>query len=271
MYRLHPSWVAVREMVDGGRIGPLTAVHSWFSYYNDDPTDIRNIADAGGGALYDIGCYCVNLSRMLFGAEPRRVAAAIIRDPGNGTDVLTSGLLEFDGGTATFTCSTRAEDDQQVHVYGTTAGSRSGSRSTSRPTGRRRSRSSPAATRRSRPSARCSPSRPRTRTPSRPSSLRRRSSMAGRRPSTRGTRSPTCASWSSSLRRVRRGGALVETPPAARPGGRGIRARRAGRRGGPRNGVGVRALRRRDAHGRARSAAVRGGGGGGRHRAPVRR
>ena len=119
MYRLHPSWVAVRELVDGGRIGQLVAIQSWFSFYNDDPANIRNIVEAGGGALYDIGCYCVNLSRMLFGAEPGRVAAAIIRDPRNATDVLTSGLLEFDGGTATFTCSTRAEDDQQVHVYGT--------------------------------------------------------------------------------------------------------------------------------------------------------
>jgi predicted dehydrogenase len=119
MYRHHPSWVAVRELVAGGRIGPLTAVHSWFSYYNDDPADIRNIADVGGGALYDIGCYCVNLSRMLFGAEPGRVTAAIIRDRLNGTDVVTSGMLEFDGGTATFTCSTRAESDQQVHIYGT--------------------------------------------------------------------------------------------------------------------------------------------------------
>jgi predicted dehydrogenase len=119
MYRLHPSWVAMREMVGGGRIGSLAAVHSWFSYFNDDPADIRNIAEAGGGALYDIGCYCVNLSRMLFGAEPIRVEAAIRRDPRDGTDVLTTGFLEFESGVASFTCSTRTEDDQQVHVYGT--------------------------------------------------------------------------------------------------------------------------------------------------------
>jgi predicted dehydrogenase len=119
MYRLHPSWVAVREAVASGRIGHLVAVHSWFSYFNDDPANIRNIAEAGGGALYDIGCYCVNLSRMLFGTEPIRVEAAIRRDPRDGTDVLASGLLEFADGVATFTCSTRAEDDQQVHVYGT--------------------------------------------------------------------------------------------------------------------------------------------------------
>ena len=119
MYRLHPSWVAVREIVASGRIGRLVAVQSWFSYFNDDPTNIRNVLAFGGGALYDIGCYSVNLSRMLFGGEPSRVEASIQRDPLSGVDVLTSGFLEFDGGVATFACSTRAEDDQRVHIYGT--------------------------------------------------------------------------------------------------------------------------------------------------------
>lgn len=119
MYRLHPSWVAVRDLVTGGRIGRLTAVDSWFSYYNDDPANIRNIRASGGGALYDIGCYSVNLSRMLFGAEPGRVTGAVVRDPASGVDVLTSGVLAFDAGIATFTCTTRAEPDQRVDVYGT--------------------------------------------------------------------------------------------------------------------------------------------------------
>jgi predicted dehydrogenase len=119
MYRQHPSWLAVRELVASGRIGRLTAVDSWFSYHNDDPGNIRNIREAGGGALYDIGCYCVNLSRMLFDGEPVRVQAAIRRDPAMGVDVLTSGILEFEAGIATFGCSTRVETDQRVHVYGT--------------------------------------------------------------------------------------------------------------------------------------------------------
>ena len=119
MYRLHPSWVAVRELVSSGRIGTITAVQSWFSYFNDDPQNIRNSLDSGGGALYDIGCYSVNLSRMLFGSEPTGVEGIVVRDPMNGTDVVTSGILRFGNGLATFTCSTRAEDDQRVHIYGT--------------------------------------------------------------------------------------------------------------------------------------------------------
>ena len=120
MYRLHPSWVAVRELLASGRVGPLVAVQSWFSYFNDDPVNIRNIVDVGGGALYDIGCYSVNLSRMLFDAEPDRVDGVIVRDPVSGTDVVTSGILAFGTGIASFTCSTRAEDDQRVDVYGAT-------------------------------------------------------------------------------------------------------------------------------------------------------
>jgi predicted dehydrogenase len=119
MYRLHPSWLAVRKLVASNRIGPLVAVQSWFSYYNDDPGNIRNIREFGGGALFDIGCYNINLSRMLFGGEPRRVEGSIVRDPESGVDVTTSGLLVFDNGTATFTCSTRAEPDQRVHIHGT--------------------------------------------------------------------------------------------------------------------------------------------------------
>jgi predicted dehydrogenase len=119
MYRLHPSWEAVRQLVASGRIGELLSVQSWFSYFNDDPSNIRNITETGGGALYDIGCYAINLSRMLFDGEPVLLEASMKRDPETGVDVLTSAILEFDRGMATFTCSTRAEPDQRVHIYGT--------------------------------------------------------------------------------------------------------------------------------------------------------
>ena len=119
MYRLHPTWEAVMSLVASGRIGELKTVQSWFSYINDDPDDIRNLVETGGGALFDIGCYCVNLSRLLFGAEPRHVSAAMVRDRAMGVDVLTSAILNFDDGIASFTCSTRAEDDQRVHISGT--------------------------------------------------------------------------------------------------------------------------------------------------------
>jgi len=120
MYRHHPTWVEAVRLLASGAIGELQAVQSWFSYFNDDPNNIRNRADKGGGAIMDIGCYCINLSRMLFEAEPTRVEAAVRRDPVMGIDIVSSAVLEFPGGgQATFTCSTRAEDYQRVHIVGT--------------------------------------------------------------------------------------------------------------------------------------------------------
>lgn len=120
MYRLHPMWLKVRSLVDEGEIGDLVAIQSLFSYYNDDPSDIRNIPEVGGGALYDIGCYPVNVGRMLFGSEPTVVKSSIRRDADFGTDTLTSAVLDFAGRHMTFTCSTRMADHQWVGVQGTT-------------------------------------------------------------------------------------------------------------------------------------------------------
>ncbi len=120
MYRHHPSWQAACKLVADGAIGELRAVDSWFSYFLDDPLDIRSVRSMGGGALYDIGCYNVNLSRLLFGAEPLEVAAVMVVDPASDVDVLTSGTMRFAGGVASFTCSTRVEPDQRVHIYGST-------------------------------------------------------------------------------------------------------------------------------------------------------
>ena len=119
MYRLHPQWVRVREIVASGRLGEVGAVQTFFSYHNVDPQNIRNIAAYGGGALMDIGCYAINVSRMLLGGEPSRVEASVRRDPTFHTDVVTSAVMEFGERHATFTCSTQLEPDQRVHVFGT--------------------------------------------------------------------------------------------------------------------------------------------------------
>ena len=122
MYRQHPQWVRTREIVASGRLGMVQAIQTFFSYDNRNPADIRNIAEFGGGALMDIGCYCIDLSRMLFGGEPQRVEGMLRVDPDFGTDVLSSALLSFsDGRHATFTCSTQCTPDQRVHVVGTDA------------------------------------------------------------------------------------------------------------------------------------------------------
>jgi predicted dehydrogenase len=119
MYRLHPLWVKVGELLSSGQIGQLQAIQAFFSYHNVDPANIRNIRDFGGGALMDIGCYPINVARMLFGGEPTSVSGVIRRDPRFDTDVLSSAILDFGGRQATFTCSTQLIDDQRVHLVGT--------------------------------------------------------------------------------------------------------------------------------------------------------
>lgn len=119
MIRCHPQWLRMRALIDEGRIGTLRAVTAVFSYFNTDPANIRNRPETGGGALYDIGCYCIHAARNGFGQEPNRVAGLIDRDPALGTDRLTSALLDFPGGHAIFTSSTQMVPYQRVHFLGT--------------------------------------------------------------------------------------------------------------------------------------------------------
>jgi predicted dehydrogenase len=119
MYRFHPQWIKSKFLVENGNIGELKTIHSFFSYYNVDPENIRNKADIGGGGLMDIGCYCISLSRFIFDKEPARVVGIIEYDPVMRTDVLTSGLLDFSSGTSTFTCSTQLAPYQRVNIFGT--------------------------------------------------------------------------------------------------------------------------------------------------------
>ena len=119
MVRFHPQWRKAREVVREGRIGELRALQFFFSYDNRDPANIRNLADIGGGALYDIGCYPIATARFMFGAEPTRVVGLIERDPVMRIDRLTSAILDFPGGQASFTCATQLVPFPRVQIAGT--------------------------------------------------------------------------------------------------------------------------------------------------------
>jgi predicted dehydrogenase len=118
MTRVNPQWIRVVNEVAAGRIGDVRSISGIFSYFNEDPANIRNQVECGGGALMDIGCYLVNTARMIFGREPRRVAGAMERDPRFGTDVLTTMTMDFEPGLATGICSTRMVPSQRVQVFG---------------------------------------------------------------------------------------------------------------------------------------------------------
>jgi predicted dehydrogenase len=118
MYRHHPQWRKAKELVQSGQIGVLRTIQTFFSFYNDDPANIRHNPAQGGGGLMDIGCYPISLSRWLFAAEPRRVIALVEYDPRFKVDRLASAILEFGTGHATFTCSMQVAPFQQVHIVG---------------------------------------------------------------------------------------------------------------------------------------------------------
>jgi predicted dehydrogenase len=119
MVRSHPQWLRVRELVRSGRIGTVRAVQSAFVFTVLDPKNVRNQAEIGGGALYDVGCYPLVTARYLFEAEPERVIALVDRDPALGVDRVTSGMLAFPGGgQLTFTSALQLASYQRVVVLG---------------------------------------------------------------------------------------------------------------------------------------------------------
>ncbi|MGI9427848.1 MAG: Gfo/Idh/MocA family protein [Bythopirellula sp.] len=120
MYRHHPQWQRAKQIVAAGGIGELRTIHSFFSYFNDDPENIRNQADIGGGGLMDIGCYNISLSRFLFDRQPNRVIGTVEYDESTKIDRLASAIMDFGAGTATFTCSTQLSPYQRVNILGTT-------------------------------------------------------------------------------------------------------------------------------------------------------
>jgi predicted dehydrogenase len=120
MVRAHPQWIKAREIARSGKLGTLRAIQCLFSYNNVDPNNVRNMADIGGGALYDIGCYPIVIARYIFGGEPVRGVSLIDRDPKFRTDRTTSALVDFgEGRHLTFTTSTQATPYQRVNILGT--------------------------------------------------------------------------------------------------------------------------------------------------------
>ncbi|MEP6924755.1 MAG: Gfo/Idh/MocA family oxidoreductase [Pyrinomonadaceae bacterium] len=119
MVRTHPQWLVVRDLIKEGRIGKLQAINGFFSYFNTDTENIRNKIETGGGALMDIGCYCIHIARFVFENEPVRVLGLIERDAGSGIDKLTSAILDFPAGQANFTCGTQLVPYQRMQFFGT--------------------------------------------------------------------------------------------------------------------------------------------------------
>jgi xylose dehydrogenase (NAD/NADP) len=117
MYRHNPQTTRLKQLVADGAIGELRLVRSVFSYSLYDDTNIRLRADLEGGALLDIGCYCVSGSR-LFGGEPERATGEAWYGA-TGTDWVYAGTLRFPGNViAVFHCGTALVDQDELEVIG---------------------------------------------------------------------------------------------------------------------------------------------------------
>src|SRR5690606_20588459 len=113
------QWHEVAKIIASGRIGPVRAVQTVFSFLNLDPANIRNRLDTGGGALRDIGCCAIASARLIFGDEPIRLMALVARDPAMGTDRSAAILADFgDGRQFTAELSTQAFRHQRVGIRG---------------------------------------------------------------------------------------------------------------------------------------------------------
>jgi len=119
MYRFHPRTENVLDLVQRGLVGPLTQIRSTFTFPLTRPDNIRWDADLGGGALMDVGCYCVNVSRTMAGREPVEVRA-MANFRSSGVDEQMAGSLRFeDGLLAHFDCALTMERSEVYQLMGT--------------------------------------------------------------------------------------------------------------------------------------------------------
>jgi predicted dehydrogenase len=117
MYRHNPQTMRLVELVEQGAIGELRLVRSAFSYSLYDADNIRLSTDVDGGALMDVGCYCVSGSRLLAG-EPVALHGEAWYGP-SGTDWTFGGVLRFpDDVLATFDCGTAMPNRDELEAIG---------------------------------------------------------------------------------------------------------------------------------------------------------
>lgn len=118
MVTYHPQWHKVRSLLAEGAIGTLRHIQGAFSYYNVDPSNMRNQLELGGGGLPDIGVYPTVTARFATGKDPVRARASIIRDPNFGTDIYANCQYDFGSFDMTFYCATQLAARQVMVFHG---------------------------------------------------------------------------------------------------------------------------------------------------------
>ncbi len=119
MYRFHPRMLHLKQMLADGELGDVRFLHAAFSFPFDAPGNYRGNAQFGGGALLDVGSYCVNAARWLIGSEPDS-AQSVTSYSQETMDLSTSAILRFGGDvSAHIQCSFAAAEHQTIEVVGT--------------------------------------------------------------------------------------------------------------------------------------------------------
>lgn len=118
MYRFHPRTLKLQELIRDGVIGPVRLIRASFGFTVTDPANVRLDPSLAGGALMDVGCYCVNFARMIVGTRPTRVTAVTRMAP-TGVDETLAGTLEFESGAiAQVSCSFASSHHNVAQVIG---------------------------------------------------------------------------------------------------------------------------------------------------------
>jgi predicted dehydrogenase len=118
MYQYHTQYEKIRQWLNEDQFGPIKMIRVGFSFLYDTPGNFRNDPAMGGGALMDLGCYCVHIARLLLHAEPKHVVAQSAQND-LGADWTTTAILHFDPDVqAIIECSFGYEGDRFLHVAG---------------------------------------------------------------------------------------------------------------------------------------------------------
>jgi len=122
MYRYHPRYDQVKEMIASGTIGEIRGIHSTFTFNNAvDKGNIRYVKEWGGGSIYDVGVYPISAARLVLGSEPEAVTCRAFFSPEHGNvDMMASGLIEFPNDVSlTFDCGMWADNRNTLEILGT--------------------------------------------------------------------------------------------------------------------------------------------------------
>jgi D-xylose 1-dehydrogenase (NADP+, D-xylono-1,5-lactone-forming) len=122
MYRHHPRYQMIRDVITSGEIGKVRGIYSNFTFNNaEDQANVRYRREWGGGSLYDVGCYPINAARLLLGSEPEAVTTHALFSAEHGdVDMMMAGLIEFpDSVSLTFDCGMWAAFRNRLEVLGT--------------------------------------------------------------------------------------------------------------------------------------------------------